>query len=61
MLSGLADNISELMKYFEIMNVTIGEMIMEHDTQLKEIAADRANGVKLTKSDLQVRKRSFEV
>lgn len=32
MLVELTDNINALMKYFEIMNVTINEMITEHDT-----------------------------
>ena len=55
MLVGLTDNINALMKYFETMNVTINVMITEHDTQLKSIAEDRANGVKLEKAELEVR------
>ena len=54
MLSGLANNISDLMMYFESMNVTINEMITEHDTQLKSIAADQASGRELSKADVKV-------
>lgn len=54
MLSGLANNIGDLMMYFEIMNVTINEMITEHDTQLKSIAADQASGRELSKADVKV-------
>lgn len=54
MLQGLTDNIIALMSYFEIMNVTINDMVNEHDTQLKSIAADQANGVQLSQADFEV-------
>jgi len=55
MLQGLTDDIIALMSYFEIMSVTINDMVNEHDTQLKSIAADQANGVQLIKADFKVR------
>lgn len=59
MLQGLTGNIIALMSYFEIMNVTINDMVNEHDTQLKSIAADQANGVHLSKADFEVRSISI--
>lgn len=55
MLVGLTDNINALMMYFGIMNETINEMITQHEKELKSIAADRANGLKLEKADFEVR------
>lgn len=59
MLQGLTDDIIALMSYFEIMSVTINDMVNEHDTQLKSIAADQANGVQLIKADFKVRSISI--
>lgn len=54
MLKELMDNIISLMSYFEKMNITITQMVDEHEKGLKSIAADQANGVEISKADFQV-------
>lgn len=54
MLKELMDNIISLMSYFEIMNVTVTQMVDEHENALKSIAADQANGVEISKADFEV-------
>lgn len=54
-LDELTDNIKELIIYFARINNEIRNLVTEHDSEVKKIAQDKANGIVMEDVDYLVR------
>lgn len=54
-LDELTDNIKELITYFARINNEIRNLVAEHESQVKKIAQDKANGIQMEDVDYMVR------
>lgn len=54
-LDGLSDNITGLMEHFAKINNEIETLVAEHESRVKKIAEDKANGVEMGNVDYSVR------
>ena len=54
-LGELTDNIKELIIYFARINNEIRNLVAEHESQVKKIAQEKANGIQVEDVDYVVR------
>lgn len=54
-LEALTDNIQALIFYFSRINGEIKSLVNEHETIVKEIVNDKANGIQMEDVDYKVR------
>lgn len=54
-LDELTDNIKELIIYFARINNEIRNLVAEHESQVKKIAQEKANGIQMEDVDYVVR------
>lgn len=54
-LDELTNTINELITYFSLINNEIRNLVAEHESEVKKIAQDKANGIEMEDGDYKVR------
>lgn len=54
-LDELTNSINELITYFSLINNEIRNLVAEHESEVKKIAQDKANGIEMEDGDYKVR------